>query len=177
MFKVGDKVDVAGTSNGKGFQGACATPMPVLRLPMLGCLWQPVGTGALDWLRLAFVMLLLASCRPVVSAVHHQTLLDMRHACVCLDRRNQALEPPQGQHDARLQIQAAAWLDRILRHAQPCAARPQNGWPDGLRAQDHQELAGVLRPPVAGGIVPQRSIARLGRLGACGVCKAAWQSG
>jgi hypothetical protein len=31
MFKVGDKVDVAGTSNGKGFQGACATPMPCLR--------------------------------------------------------------------------------------------------------------------------------------------------
>ena len=54
------------------------------------------------------------------------------------------MEPPQRKHDARIQVEEAAWVHRVVSNAQSRPARPQDGGADGQQAENHQGPGGAL---------------------------------
>ena len=80
IFKVGEKVDVAGTTNGKGFQGIEAASRLIV-VKRQCCIY-------------VLVTLRVATCCITFISIYHGGLF--------LIRCHQEVEPPQRKHDSRI---------------------------------------------------------------------------
>ena len=110
IFKVGEKVDVAGITNGKGFQGG-SHPFTYI-LVQLVCKAPSFSTPSI---------FIYEICMGIVTLSFE----------ICLCRCHQEMEPPQRKHDSRVQVKEATWFHRIPCNAQPCFPGPEDGGSDG----------------------------------------------
>ena len=81
--------------------------------------------------------------------------LGSRRACRDVCRRHQAVGPPPGQHDSRLQVKAAARLHWTLRLARARVSRPEDGWPDGQHTREVPQAQGTSLCVAAARYCPQ----------------------